>query len=423
MIVERLAKSGLVFWVDQSVVDDASLVELVEQDNLRQSWLVIDLVMIANVEGRSYFEVPIPNIETRLAIIRGDLNLVWASAQGWGRRRFKIFGPLRDAQSIAALDQHRLGSTFRLLPNDTKHAVRRAVEYGTRTYGGSRIKKRSACVVTYANDSGGWFDVFYRHYCDQLGAGTSIYVVTPRPESFVDYVLGGVVGLSGFPYDDVARSQLFSGVSAGLMAYYEWVIVADVDELVLPHPAGPYQTIRERLANPHGLREINFSLGVDLVHHDGEPVYTASELPLAQRRYGVPNSGMCKPHVCRVSTVLDIGFHYCQQAPSIPADDSGFLMLHLKYACQRRREDVAQLVANTDYTDPLIRTYSYSSVAERLRHPMLSQVSTSDAVSFWSWDVAEFQREIERSVVYSGERDLFIGRNFAYPVVLDFSPG
>jgi hypothetical protein len=69
----------------------------------------------------------------------------------------------------------------------------------------STNKRAKLCVVTYANDADAWFPYFYKHYVELVGP-QGIYVVTPMPELFNQYSLGGLITASNLEYDDTARA-------------------------------------------------------------------------------------------------------------------------------------------------------------------------------------------------------------------------
>ncbi|RZT97608.1 hypothetical protein [Rivibacter subsaxonicus] len=418
MIIERQQEHVLIGWMDETCFSPDLKLLLRAADKTLASWSFADIRFEAAISGKRYWSLALASSDQALSVVDGSLQLLLLAD---GREKaFRIFGPLQETLKMRSLDLARLGSTFKLLPGPHREAFRRAVEYGTRPHIRSAVKRQRACVITYANDSGGWFEVFRRHYEQQLGDTAFIYVVTPQPESFDGERLGGITGLRGFAFDDFARSQLLSGMARGLAAYYEWVIVADVDELIfVESPDGiGCRTLADRLGDPE-LPEISFSLGLDIIQGANEADFDHAAPLLGQRRYAVPNSGMCKPHITRGTVNLDIGFHYCQVPPRFAPSGTGFVMFHLKYACRTTRTDVARIVERTAYADDRIRSYAYDSVGRRSAHPGLKAASPDTAVVLRQWDRQDFERRIRAQVGYDADRDLHVGKNFTEDVVID----
>lgn len=418
MIIERQQGQTLIAWLDEAWVQPGLELLLLGDGEAVQRWSGEQIVLESLVAGRRYLRITLESEAQAVDLLAERLHL---EAHADGRsQRFKVFAPLRETLKLRELELSRLGSTFKLLPGPQREALRRAVEYGTQPHARSAVQRQRACVITYANDSGGWFEVFRRHYTEQLGDSAHIHVVTPQPESFAGQRLGGLTGLRGFAYDDFARSQLLSGMARALSAYYEWVIVADVDELIFADASEGLgrRTLRDRLGDP-GLDAIHFSLGMDIVQADDESDFDSGRPLFAQRRYAVPNSGMCKPHISRGCINLDIGFHYCQVPPKLPSPGQGFLMFHLKYACSAMRGEVARMVERTGYTDQRIKTYAYDSVGRRTAHPGLQTATPETAVPLAAWNREAFAARIASHLVYDADRDLHVGRNFTEDLVLD----
>ena len=417
MIIERQHDENLVAWINPELATKELEIQLREDKNILATWSFSDISFEIR-EERYYFQLALISSNQADAVVDGSLRLLLIHSNR--EEFFKIFNPLQETLKLRTLDLSRLGSTFKLLPNSHREAFRRAVEYSTKTNTRSAVKRQRACIITYANDSGGWFEAFKNHYSKQLGGTSRIYVITPNPESFREIKLGGITGLIDFAYDDYARSQMLSNMAKALSAYYEWVIVADVDELIFAESIDGIgaRTLFDRLGD-NNLPEINFSLGLDIIQTAQETDYNPSISLLKQRRYAVPNSGMCKPHITRGTVNLDIGYHYCQVPPRIPTANAGFVMFHLKYACQTTRQDVARIVERTDYTNSRIQNYAYDSVGRRTGHPGLKFASHETALPLNQWDRLALERRILAKIRYDADRDLYIGEHFTEDLVID----
>ncbi len=123
------------------------------------------------------------------------------------------------------------------------------------------------------------------------------------------------------------RVRLVNGLSAGLLAYYDTVIVTDVDEFLVPDPA-KYSSIPHYLAAQPD-RKVIAGLAFDVVHNAREEPPIDPDRPvLAQRRFVKFSPAMCKPLVKREPVPWGSAFH----AVKAPFDiDPDLLMLHLKF--------------------------------------------------------------------------------------------
>lgn len=276
-------------------------------------------------------------------------------------------------------------------------------------------KSSPVCVITYANDAGAWFPYFYAYYGKLFGP-RALYVITPKPENFAAYQLGGVISAANLTFDDLARQQLAAQLASGLQAYYTWSLCCDVDEIVTPHPASG-KTFLEILANEDG--NILLTRGLDVLQTPEEANFDFNETVMAQRRYGVPSTSMCKPHLARVPIHYSGGHHYCQERLSFAPSGCGFLTLHLKWACHQVRAEVQGIVAKTSYADLLIAKYAARSVAIETRHPLISQAKPETAKLLASQEMQRFEAEYGEKLTYSQTRGLWLGEHRTANFVVD----
>ena len=93
-------------------------------------------------------------------------------------------------------------------------------------------------AITMVYNEAALLPVWARHYVKQVGAdhcyvidhGSTDALVLPR----------GVnqLRLPRSPHDDLRRAGFISKLTTSLLAYYDWVIYTDVDELLVADPAG-----------------------------------------------------------------------------------------------------------------------------------------------------------------------------------------
>lgn len=260
-----------------------------------------------------------------------------------------------------------------------------------------------AAIVCYANDSGGWFEYFYRYYSTIFGSG-SIYLVTPRPESFKQFADLSVLSVAGRDFDDQARSRLMSGLASGLQAYYEWVGVCDVDEFIVPLP-----WVRRSL--PDVLRESSHNvirtLGLDVVERPGDPPFDMARSIVEQRVIAVPNTALSKPHFSRTPQKYSGGFHFSSDR-GCPPSEAKLATLHLKWACSAVRRDVLRMVIGTNYSDKAVADYCRSSVEVEV-HPALRNgdldLIEPDNSRWIDFEEAAYERER-----FFPDRGFFVGK-------------
>lgn len=227
---------------------------------------------------------------------------------------------------------------------------------------------RKLCVISYLNDSGAWFPYFYKYYSSLVG-DTAIYVVTPKPEAFSTYKLGGIISCSDMQYDDQARSQFMSGLATGLQAYYEWTLVCDPDEIVIPHPNSK-ATFIEMLNKQ--TNDVIISRGFNIIQMDNEADFSFDQPVLTQRHFGMPDIAMCKPHLARKPIQYSIGYHYCNYKLDFSSANDGFLTLHLKFACERISKQIEAIVLETAYCDEKSAEYAANSISDKTRYSLLN---------------------------------------------------
>lgn len=292
-----------------------------------------------------------------------DGALYVACEQDGGWQRLPVWNALTGGAAIDRLPLDSLEQGISFASYEARTALTHAVR-SVPTWRRLDQRKRAA-IVTYANDSGGWFPYFHRYYAGLFGAD-SIYVLTPRPKAFAGYELGGVISFGGSPFDNDARTEFASNIAAGLLAYYQWTAVPDVDEFITAHPASG-KSLAELLDTAQV--DILTCRGYDVVQDEGEGDFDCDRDILSQRRWGVLNSALCKPLFARVPTRWGIGYHFTDQAPYFPRPDAAAVVLHLKFACRTMRRDVARIVAETSYERSSTAEYAQQSVT-RLGHPL-----------------------------------------------------
>lgn len=159
---------------------------------------------------------------------------------------------------------------------------------------------------------------------DRIAEGCNVISV-PRDET-------------GYKFDQ-RRWRMINNFSAGLMRYYSWLIVSDVDELVLLDPeAGDnlidYLRRYEHGGDPEKINAIPKSIspfGVELIHNpEVEPEPIDPEQPiLRKRRVFRANANYSKPCVLRKPANFTMGGHANNHQPRFL--DPHLYLLHLRF--------------------------------------------------------------------------------------------
>ena len=278
------------------------------------------------------------------------------------------------------------------------------------------VNRQKLCVVTYAQDAGAWFPYFYNYYSHLVGA-RSIYVVTPKPQRFSDYHLGGLISAENLHYDDVARAYFMSAIASGFHAYYEWSLVCDVDEFLIPYPNSGMNFLETLKACEN---DIVLARGFDVLQTEDEGDFHQECSILEQRRFAVPNTALSKPYLSRTKIRYSGGYHYCQKKLDFPRPGAGFICLHLKWACEAMRNEVALAVQGTTYVNQETASYAARSVALEMRHPLSNKVALARAVALDSCAVRDFEQAYYDNLTYSYSRGLWIGKHISADFVVDF---
>lgn len=241
--------------------------------------------------------------------------------------------------------------------------------FAAKNFAASKIKKKEIALVTYANAPGAWFPYFLTHYRQFLSI-EAIHVVTPRPDLFVGLNLDGVVGLPDFPFDDSARAVLMSGLVSGLTAYYDSVVVCDVDELLFT-PDGA-----EGLRRVLGKRlPVHWGVGIEVLQRPCDLDFDFSLPVFPQRAVGCINHSLTKPMVCGGAVHLAPGSHACNHPPPEDLFTDQLFNLHLKYADFAVREKLAGVVGQTSYSNDLVKAYCSQSLSDRFHPKVLRKLS------------------------------------------------
>lgn len=125
--------------------------------------------------------------------------------------------------------------------------------------------------------------------------------------------------------DEVRRARFLSSMVASLLEYYEWVVVGDVDEIVVADPAY-HDSLPEYVAQC-GLQVVT-AIGFNVLHMEEEADYDPAKPMLRQRGWMQFVGSMCKPVLTRRRLRWQAGFHMSDAEPR--CDD--LMLFHLRWA-------------------------------------------------------------------------------------------
>ncbi|MBA4324105.1 MAG: hypothetical protein C0426_03325 [Rhodobacter sp.] len=128
------------------------------------------------------------------------------------------------------------------------------------------------------------------------------------------------------------RWGINSQFSAGMLRYYNWFIVSDVDEVVIVDPAVAPDLVT--YLGRYAGKRVPASLcpfGIELIHNpEAEPDPLADDQPiLSRRRVFRANANYAKPCVLRKETGFTIGGHANSHQPRVL--DPHLYLIHLRF--------------------------------------------------------------------------------------------
>ena len=192
------------------------------------------------------------------------------------------------------------------------------------------LKKRVA-VLTDATSPGEFLPYWLRYYAAQFGS-ENLFIVTYRTLGplFQSFKIGGLLELD-FEYSNHARVAVLTQLTDAMLERYDVVVRCDADEFLIANPLlfGSLSAYVDALDVPHVT-----ALGLDIFQDTDEPALKMDGRPLlAQRRYCVATTSLCKTAIVTKPVAWSIGFHFSDAPPHL----ADLLLLHMKFADVGRR--------------------------------------------------------------------------------------
>lgn len=184
-------------------------------------------------------------------------------------------------------------------------------------------------AITMAFNEPEFLPVWLDHYGRMVGHD-NLYVVSyadraQRDDRSRRYQL---IDLPDVGFDEVKRAAMMSSFQSMLLASYDWVIMSDADELIVPDPerhAGLGNFLEANRDEPY-FNTVGLNVLQDRRH---EPTLDPRRPLLRQRSWVQFDAAYCKPLVSRVPLNWSPGFHACDH-PRRQSDD--LYLFHLRAA-------------------------------------------------------------------------------------------
>lgn len=184
-------------------------------------------------------------------------------------------------------------------------------------------------VITMVRDDDSFLQKWVAYYGGLFGR-RALYVVNHGDEAAVNEIAAGC-NIIAIPNDhhrnfDMRRWRLFNHLQNGLRAYFNHIIVGDVDEFVVADPQ--VGTVPE-IVRKAGKVDVITPFGLEVLHlTDREPDAPNPHI-LGPRRFVQVQPHYAKPCIVRNPTKLSRGGHFADSDTLAMPD--GLYLLHMKY--------------------------------------------------------------------------------------------
>ena len=194
-------------------------------------------------------------------------------------------------------------------------------------------------VMTMVRDEAAMLPRWIRHYAAEVGMENLVVLDDGTTDGSTDGLACTVhrlPPLRGRSYEGI-RMKLASGLAAGFLSIYDFVVFVDADEFLVADPA-KYRDLRCFLAARPDL-EVVAPMALNVVHVPSvEGQLRPDEPVLGQRRFAKFTPVMCKPSIKRTAAPWRWASHGIEAPYTI---DPELYMLHLKFADRDALRQVA----------------------------------------------------------------------------------
>jgi Glycosyl transferase family 2 len=181
-------------------------------------------------------------------------------------------------------------------------------------------------AVTMTYNEPDFVPIWTRHYGRHVGP-EHCYVFDHGSDDGSTDGLGdvNVIHLPRSPFDEPSRRRFINAFCGSLLEYYDFVLHADIDEIVLPDPRR-HATLTDYCSTPRGVA--TNAIGLNVQHVPAlEPALALTRPVTLQRRFVWLGSTMCKPLLIRGPVTWSQGGHCCEY----PVTFDGLYMFHLRW--------------------------------------------------------------------------------------------
>lgn len=244
-------------------------------------------------------------------------------------------------------------------------------------------------AITMAYNESVSLPIWVRHYSRQVGRDNLFVIDHGSDDETVDLIKKlNHISLPRTRFSDRKRAEFISDLSKHLLAYYDFLIYSDCDEMIVADP-GRYRDLTDFAAQTE--RDYVTSIGLELAQRiDLEGPLDLSRPVLEQRRHVLFLEPMCKTHFTRVPVRWGGGFHMCDKHPQFDR----LYTLHLK-AMDKELMKARNRVLRSIDRDPNMGSHQLvgdDEVDERFSR--MCKLGISDDFDF-SADIAMFMERLE----------------------------
>lgn len=163
-------------------------------------------------------------------------------------------------------------------------------------------------AVTMVYNETEYLPIWLKHYGHQVGLENCFIIDHGSDDgSTRDLSPCNVIRIPRSPYDPHKQSVFNSQFCSSLLNWFDWVVYADVDELLMADPkVSP--SLREYVRRP--LPDVVTAIGLNVAHRfQVEPELDFTRPVTNQRHYVFSASSMCKPNLIRKPVKWSPGSH------------------------------------------------------------------------------------------------------------------
>ena len=189
---------------------------------------------------------------------------------------------------------------------------------------------QTAAAITMVRDDAFFLRAWLSHYGEMFGRENCYVINHGRGQEVAELAQGcNIIGIPGDPHKnfDIKRWGLLNSLTGGLLRYYRYVVVGDVDELVVVDPEAGVNLRGFLEALPDG--RILTPLGLEVIHRVDREEAPVGDTILGPRRHVRPAPHYSKPCIIGAPTKIARGGHFTQ-FPKLFTPDVLYLM-HLKF--------------------------------------------------------------------------------------------